>query len=213
MGSKRYSSEEIYSKLRGRILTDRYYPGQKLSENSLAEELGCSRTPIREILKKLESDGLVVVRPKSGSYVRNENEKDVIELLQVRTYLESLAFALCLDRMTDREIGRIERLKSQMDASVSVHPMDMMKYASLHYEFHYSIVKGSKNDLLTRTFERLNLRYSHMFYRWMDDTAACETQSEHTQIVRFLRNRDPEGEGFMKEHLWSLLKRLIRAKR
>ena len=204
---KTYDSEEIYQELRRRILTGRYHPGQKLSENSLADEFACSRTPMRETLKRLESDGLVGVRPKSGTYVRNETERDVINQLQVRAYLESLAFSLCMEKITIREINRIERLKKLMDRVIQARPTDMLKYANLHYEFHFSIVKGSKNDLLIRTYERLHLRYSHMFYLRMDDISATDTQNEHAEILRLLRERNPAGEDFMKIHLFNVIGR------
>ena len=207
MGKRQYTSAEIYSKLRRRILTERYYPGHKLSENTLAEEFGCSRTPIRENFKKLERDGLLVVRPKSGTYVRNETEQDLIELLQVRAYLESLAFRLAIRGISTREVNRIERLKGEMDTTIRAHPIDTMKYAALHYDFHHAIVKASKNDLLLRTFERLNLRYSHVFYRGMDDSAAHVTQDEHAVILRYLKDRNPEGTDFMVTTLFNRLKR------
>ncbi len=207
MVKKHYTSGEIYHELRRRILTDRYYPGHKLSENTLAEEFDCSRTPIRESFKKLEGDGLLVVIPKSGTYVRNETEQDVIEMLQVRAYLESLAFRLAIRGISTRAVNRIERLKREMDLTISTHPIDMMKYAALHYDFHQAIVKASNNELLLHTFERLNLRYSHVFYRGIDDRAAHETQDEHAVILRFLKGRNPEGIDFMVTHLFNRLKR------
>ena len=82
--------EELYSVLRRRILDEYYFAGQKLSENALAKEFECSRTPIREVFKKLEQDGLIVVRPKSGSYVRIYSGKNYLDLIEVRAYLEGL---------------------------------------------------------------------------------------------------------------------------
>ncbi|HOE76195.1 MAG TPA: GntR family transcriptional regulator, partial [Rectinema sp.] len=80
--------EELYSVLRRRILDEYYFAGQKLSENALAKEFECSRTPIREVFKRLEQDGLIVVKPKSGSYVRIYSGKNYLDLIEVRAYLE-----------------------------------------------------------------------------------------------------------------------------
>ena len=107
-------------------------------------------------------------------------------------------------------MNSIERLKRAMDLTISVHPIEMMKYATFHYDFHRAIIKASKNKLLLRTFERLNLRYSHVFYRGMDDRAAHATQDEHAAILRYLKDRNPEGIDFMITHLFNRLKRTHR---
>ena len=202
------SADEIYRELKQRILTDQYAPGQKLSENSLAEEFERSRTPIRDVLKRLENDGLIEIRPKSGTYVRNETEQDVIELLQVRAYLESLAFRLCLHHITDREVSAIRRVSEKMDALTAAGPPDMMKYALLHYQLHHALIRGSRNHLLKQIFERLNFRYSHVFFRGMSEDRAAFTQREHARIVDYLERRDPAGIEFMERHLWGRLHRV-----
>ena len=201
--------DKIYDTIRAKILTDEYRAGQKISENTLAEEYRCSRTPIREVLKRLEGDGLVVVKPKSGTYVKYETAEDFTELMQVRAYLESLAVNLCLGKITDREIKNLKKTKRTMDALIENSPIDMMRFAAEHYDFHLQIVRVAGNDLLERLFERLNLRSSHMFYHLMTHDSGLMTQNEHKHIVKYLRSGDPAGEEFMKMHLLNKIKRFI----
>jgi len=201
--------DTIYNTIRAKILTDEYRAGQKISENTLAEEYRCSRTPIREVLKRLEGDGLVVVKPKSGTYVKHETGKDFTELMQVRAYLEALAVNLCLGNISEREIKNLEKTKRTMDMLVKNSPIDMMRFASEHYDFHLQIVRAAGNDLLAKVFERLNLRSSHMFYHLMSHETGLMTQNEHEDILKYLRSGDPAGEEFMKRHLLNKIQRLV----
>lgn len=205
---KNTGTDGIYRILKKRILTEEYSPGQKLSENTLADEFSCSRTPIRESFKKLEGDGLIIIRPKSGTYVRKETRRDMIELLEVRSYLESLAFRLCLQQISEAEIRRIEKLKTQMDKLIDTQPLDMLRYAMHHFEFHHRLVRASKNALLIHIYERLNFRYSHVFLSRMDSKGAVRTQNEHGKIINLLKRRDPKGVTYMQAHLLGRLKRV-----
>jgi len=96
-----------------------------------------------------------------------------------------------------------------MDALIENSPIDMMRFAAEHYDFHLQIVRVAGNDLLERLFERLNLRSSHMFYHLMTHDSGLMTQNEHKHIVKYLRNGDPAGEEFMKMHLLNKIKRFI----
>jgi len=199
----------IYESIREKILTESYISGHKLSENTLAEEYGCSRTPIREIFQRLANDGLVVIKPKSGTYVRHETKKEYVELMQVRAYLEALAFHLCIYKITDRELKQLEKIKKDMDLLVEVVPINMMKYGKLHYKFHHHIIRSSKNELLANNFQRLNLKTSYLFYQVMDETTGKISQDEHELILTYLKERDERGIDYMKEHMFQKLERMF----
>lgn len=192
----------IYREIRSKILDETYPVGHKLTENILASEYGCSRTPIREAFKRLESDGFVQTKPKSGTYVRRDTKKELIELIQVRAYLESLAFHLCLKTITDRELLKLEKMKEEMDLLVQDIPINMLRFARVHYDFHHTIVKASRNVLLIRFFERLNLRSSYLFFDHMNQQEGHKTEEEHDLILTYLRNKDPKGIDYMKNHLF-----------
>jgi len=193
---------DIHRTIRGRILVEQYYPGQKLSENALAREFGCSRTPVREALKRLERERLIEVRPQSGAYVRAVTTEDYADLLEVRAYIEGLAFRLAVERWQSADIEALEADLQAMDKAVKATPIDMQRYAELHYGFHFRLIRISGNNLLAGMFEALNLRSSHMFLRSMNAESAARTQEEHHRIVRQLRERDSKGEKFVVDHLW-----------
>jgi DNA-binding GntR family transcriptional regulator len=193
--------ELIYKDLRAKILNETCRSGFKLSENQLAKEYGCSRTPIREVFKRLENDGFVVIKPKSGTYVRRDSQKEVIELIQVRAYLESLAFHLCLSTMTVREYNKLEKMKKELDRLVQPLPLDIMRFAQVHYDFHHHIVVCSKNNLLIKYFERLHLKSSYLFYQRMDEQTSVTTELEHEMILQYLKEKNPLGIEYMRDHL------------
>ncbi|HOV94124.1 MAG TPA: GntR family transcriptional regulator [Spirochaetales bacterium] len=194
------STEHLYASLRNRILNEYYFAGEKLSENSLAQEFKCSRTPIREALKKLEQDGLISVKPKSGSYVRIYSGQHYRDLVEVRSYLEGLAFRLAIERKTDTSL--LEQLNQEMDEIIARTPIDMMAYAEIHYRFHREFVRISGNELLESFFEKLNLKSSHLFLQTMNIDVAIMTQEEHRHIIDLIKNADPKGEKFVIQHLW-----------
>jgi DNA-binding GntR family transcriptional regulator len=198
---KRNLIEDIYEDLRSRILTEKMLPGQKISEITLAEQYECSRTPVREALKRLENDDLIVIKPKSGTYIQNETPRDFVELMQVRASLERLAFQLSLKNAADKEIRKLESIMDSMNGIITNEPIDMMKFATAHYDFHYQLVTMSGNDLLIRQFEKLNLRRSHMFYTMMDKRLAGDTQDEHRKIIQLLKSKDLQGADYVENHL------------
>ncbi len=202
MSSADTGIDGIHETLRRRILAEEYFPGQKLSENALAKEFGCSRTPVREALKRLEHEQLIEIRPQSGTYVLQATSKDYIDLLEVRAYIEGLAFRLAVERAPEAGIEGLSSILTAMDEVIASHPLDMQRYAELHYSLHFSLVRLAGNELLVQMFERLNLRASHMFLRSMNATMAAMTQEEHHRIIRQLKERNAKGERFVIEHLW-----------
>jgi DNA-binding GntR family transcriptional regulator len=193
--------KKIYMELRSRILNEILSPGQKISEISLAREFNCSRTPIRDVLKRLELDGLVIIKPKSGTYVKHETMEDLIEIMQVRSSLERLAFRQACSIASESDIYELDKIKKDLDRLSIQEPIDMIEFAQRHYDFHYRIICISGNKLLKKYFERLNLRSSHMFYKYMDKNIALETQTEHQQIVDKMREHDLDGCEFMENLL------------
>lgn len=192
--------DELYAVLRKRILSEYYFAGQKLSENALAKEFNCSRTPIRESFKRLEQDGLIVVKPKSGSYVRLYSGKNYRDLIEVRAYLEGLAFRLAIERGADT--SQMEALCKKMDEIIAAPQIDMAAYADPHFKFHKEFIKLSSNELLEKFFERLNLKSSHLFLQTMNPEIARKTQDEHWHIIELIKSKDPKGEKFVIQHLW-----------
>jgi DNA-binding GntR family transcriptional regulator len=194
--------EQIYDDIRDKILKNEYAPGSKLSENSLSSDYNCSRTPVREAIKRLEQDGFVTVLPQSGSYVKELTLKDYQHIAEVRTYLESLAFRLNCENEVD--IGPFSAILDAMDSCDMEKPNEVMTFSDLHFQFHLEMVKASGNEILLTTYNRLNLNTnSLLFYQRLSTQGKIQTQEEHRKILDFLEKRDAtRGEKFMFAHLW-----------
>lgn len=194
--------DQIYDDIRDKILKNEYIPGSKLSENSLSTDYNCSRTPVREAIKRLEQDGFVTVLPQSGSYVKELTLKDYQHIAEVRTYLESLAFRLNCENKVD--VAPFCAILDEMDKCDMDSPQEVMTFSDLHFQFHLEMVKASGNEVLYTTFSRLNLNTnSLLFYQKLSNQGKIQTQNEHRKILQYLSECDAvKGEKFMFAHLW-----------
>ena len=101
--------EIVFETLRDAIINQVLRPGERLMEIQLAEEMGVSRTPVREAIRKLELEGFVVMVPRRGVYVAGISMKDIHEVFEVRSALEALAASLAAERITEEELEEMER--------------------------------------------------------------------------------------------------------
>lgn len=108
----------VFENLREAILEGKLEPGQRLMEVQLAEQLGVSRTPVREAIRKLELEGLVVMLPRKGAYVADVSLKDIIDVLEIRSTLEGLAAYLAADRITEEGVERLKAIAEDFKQSI-----------------------------------------------------------------------------------------------
>lgn len=195
--------DTIYEYLKQRILHGELPVGEKLSENSLASRFSCSRTPVREALKRLEQDGFIIIVAHSGTYVRDSSIVDFQQLAEVRTYLEALAIRLACENHADAT--ELEKILDQMDSLwQGLASFDIQEFSRLHYLFHLKLVALSGNELLVQTYGRLNLNEAALlFSQGLNTRGLLKTQSEHRKLVDAIKAADAKkGEQFMLSHLW-----------
>ena len=184
--------EIVYEQLKRQILTGRIAPGTRMMEVELAEEMGVSRTPVREATRKLEKDGLVVIEPRRGAYVSDISVKDMVDTLVVRESLEGLAAALASQRITREELDRLDAMTTEYSDAIAAG--DMEKIIHEDEGFHRTIVEMSGNKTLSSLFEiiqELALRFRYLYY---DDFTRYENMpTEHMNIVEAIRGGDPEN--------------------
>lgn len=133
--------EYLVSKMqRGELVS-----GMSITEQGVADELGISRTPAREALRRLESDGLVMSEPRFGMKIRELGYIETLELYEAREALEMAAVEICAEKISDIEIAELEILQGQMAGSVR----DPVRMASLNYAFHKALLNAAKNRYLT----------------------------------------------------------------
>jgi DNA-binding GntR family transcriptional regulator len=141
---------EIVTKLRDYIADNNLPEGARIPERQLCEMFGISRTPVREALKVLASEGLVNLLPNRGSRVRSLSEQDICDLFDLMGGLEALAGRLACERITDEEVAEIERLHHEMYAFYLRR--DLPGYFKINRLIHERIVAAARNPTLSSTY-------------------------------------------------------------
>ena len=146
----------LVNHLRDMIIEGRLKPGERLHESHLGEQLGVSRTPLREAIKYLASEGLVELIPSRGGIVKRFSATDVKDMLTVLRNLEELAGKLACELATDAEIDHVRKLHDQMVDCYEKE--DRLQYYKLNQEIHLAIVALAKNTTLTEIHLMLQTR-------------------------------------------------------
>ncbi|MBR3755699.1 MAG: GntR family transcriptional regulator [Firmicutes bacterium] len=184
--------EIVYEQLKRQILTGEITPGTRMMEVDLADEMGVSRTPVREAIRKLEKEGLVTIEPRRGAYASDISVKDMVDTMEVREHLESLAASLAAETMTDEQREELEYIADEYTKAIHNNNMEDM----IHYDelFHKGIVKASGNKTLiqiSESVQELALRFRYLYY---DDLSRYGSMPmEHKQILDAIENSDPEA--------------------
>jgi DNA-binding GntR family transcriptional regulator len=183
--------EAIVARVRDMIIEGNLPPGSRIHEGNLGVELGVSRTPLREALKFLASEGLLELSPGRGAVVRQFSPKDVHDSLVVLGDLEGLAGRLACEHATDAEIQDVRRLHDLMMEMYANR--DRLPYFKLNQNIHTAILRISKNDALADVHSILQARLRRIRYignegpeKWAGAVA------DHEEIISALEARDSE---------------------
>lgn len=191
----------VFNTLRQAILKGELEPGERLMEIQLAERLGVSRTPIREAIRKLELEGLVLMIPRKGAEVAKISEKSLRDVLEVRRSLEELAMELACQRMTDDDIRDLE--EAQEAFRKAIQRGDAMTIAETDEHYHDIIYNGTGNARLVQILN--NLREQMYRYRLeyiKDEDKRQVLLVEHEHILNALKNRNiAEAKKAAREHI------------
>ncbi len=194
----------VAERIEAAIISGDLEPGSKLSEQALAVSLGVSRGPLREAIRRLEGRKLLQRTPNIGVRVAELSLKDLNEILQVREALEGMACALAAKNMTDAELEALSELLEQHQRQKSVQEGTGYYQESKDFDFHFRIVKGSRNERLNHMLCG-DLYYLLRVYRYKSSTKpgrAMKALQEHKEIVAALTRRDPEAaEHKMRQHI------------
>lgn len=202
--------EVVFESLREAIIQGTLKPGERLMELQLAEELGVSRTPVREAIRKLELEGFVVMVPRKGAYVAGITFKDITEVFEVRIALESLAAGLAAERITDEELDKLERSVVQIG---EVMNSDIDALAKFDHEFHKVIYQASRNKRLQAII--LNLQEQIQRFRMTTLSQPGRMRlalEEHKKIVDAISERNVElASALAGEHITNAENSLLSA--
>ena len=193
--------EVVYETLREAIRTGSLPPGERLMEIQLAEELGVSRTPVREAIRKLELERFVVMIPRRGTYVANLSLKDINEVFEIRAALDGLAAGLAAERITEEELEQLERLLVEISEHIDQH--DNEKIVATDEAFHDILYRASRNERLVGII--YNLREQFTRFRSVSINYPGRLQNtleEHRQLVEAIARREPDmAQQKAREHI------------
>lgn len=179
----------VFNTLRKAILRGNLEPGERLREIHLADKLGVSRTPIREAIRKLELEGLVVMIPRKGAVVAEITEKSLRDVLEVRRALEALAVRLACEKILDAEVEELKVAAERFEEALETG--DVTAFAEADVRFHDIIYRATDNQRLIQLL--YNLREQMYRYRveYLKREDAHETLlEEHQAIIETIEKRD-----------------------
>lgn len=183
--------EITYEALKDAIIAGDILPGERIVESSFAKRLNISRTPIREALRKLEQDGLVVYTPRKGVVVKSLEEKDINDIYTIRTTLETLALTKAIDNVTPEKIAKMRDILSR--ANQALIDGDIESAAKISREMHMEIYELSGMDRLVTVMNTLDEYMDRFSYMSMSDEERRQTAArEHDEMVNALEARDLE---------------------
>ncbi len=193
--------EMAYVSLKEAIVKGDLHPGQRLVESALSEQLGISRIPVREAIKKLEQDGLIEKLEKGGFTVRNPSKEEIEETFGIRACIESYAAALATSRMDEPTLHRMDDvLKKYRDALEGREITKLTRLNDQLDEIIYTASGSKKLYALIGNFRDFISRYRKALLTCMDYAAISLAQ--HEEIVQAMKERDGEKvEKLVKKHL------------
>lgn len=181
----------VFQTLRQAILREDLAPGERLMEIPLANKLGVSRTPLREAIRMLEQEGLVVMIPRRGAQVAGISEKSLRDVLEVRKSLEKLAVELACERMTEEDMKEMNRAEEAFSAAV--HEGDALRIAETDEQFHDVIYNSTGNTKLVQLLNNLREQmYRYRLEHIKDISSRQEIVREHEEILDAITRHDKE---------------------
>jgi len=202
-------STKVYRILKASIIKGDLKPGEKLLERKIAEQLGVSRTPVREAIQKIAAEGFVKMEPNLGIVVHEFSFKDLKEVLQIRRVLEGLAASVAAEKINPEEISQLQ--KNIEETNICVIKNDLVTYLEFNAKFHSLIFQFSRNERLIKMSLQL-VGPEHRFkIRALTIPGRLKYYlEEHQKIVEALKRRDAEQAGRLSQkHAENILKNIL----
>lgn len=195
--------DAAYAVAREAIFSGRFAPGDRITEQDVVELSGVSRTPVREALRRLQTQGLVEMEPNLGAVVANWSSEDAEEIFELRAMLECFATRLAGERITVEHLERMRELATAQLEEVLGKSPDLDRIAELNNQYHQELYAAAGNRRLNRILISLiePTLVIRTFQHYSDD-ALQRSARQHLEIVELLESADAEGaEAVMRTHV------------
>jgi DNA-binding GntR family transcriptional regulator len=222
--TRKRATDEVYENLRGAILNRLFKPGERLQVDEIAERLGVSLTPVRHAIQQLATEGLIEIKPRSGTFVATLSLEDIEATFDVRIALECLAAEKAMDRIRPADMQKLDELLEMLRRPVTTEET-LRKHEKANTELHMLLIEAAGNRRLTEIYKGLNAHLTiariHAAERNTkeDPRPAQEIakrfaveQSEHEEVVAALRTRDlPRMQTAVRKHIGRAKESLMNA--
>ncbi len=193
------SVAEIYKTLHDMVISFQFPPGSKINEVRVAESLGVSRTPVRQVLQELATQKLILQIPNKGFFSRDITKEEIFDLYEMRECIEVKSVQLAAQRATDQELKGLYDLWETGSMLPNTAPTELLHKRDRDFHVYIAQISGNKQivDLLKNINDRI------YFIRWIDMTDKAEkTQREHRKIAEYLLERKgDQAAAVMQKHI------------
>jgi DNA-binding GntR family transcriptional regulator len=198
--------EQAYARIKRKIITMEYRPGEYLNEARICNQLGIGRTPVHQAIDQLSHEGLTDIIPRKGIIVRAISMDEVREIIEVRVVNEQYCVSLAAERATSGHIQEMEEILASAKENIGSRNQEALMDAD--YQFHQVISKAANNRILAdllRTLHERELRF--WFISLSEEAHLNDIQNEHEQILNAIKNRDSKAAAqAMLDHIESFRK-------
>lgn len=200
----------VFNTLRQAILRGEMEPGERLMEIQLAQKLGVSRTPIREAIRKLELEGLVIMIPRKGAEVAHITEKDMRDVLEVRSTLEELAVTLACKNVTPEKVDELKSANKVFESAIV--SKDVVNIVDADVQFHDIIYAMTDNQRLIQIINNLREQMYRYRLEYVKDARTHSILiSEHNDIIRKLSEKNvTDARIVVRQHINNQEKGIVR---
>ena len=181
----------VFNTLRQAILRGELKPGERLMEIALSQRLGVSRTPVREAIRMLEQEGLVIMIPRKGAQVAEISEKDLKDVLEVRLGLEELAVRIACQRITEEELEELEQAVKEFEEAMKEDNLGVLAEADV--KVHEVIYGSTHNKRLVQIISNIREQMYRYRVEYLKDVESRKTLvEEHYAVYRALKARNQQ---------------------
>ena len=197
------ASDTAYDKIRGYLLSGAAAPGSQLTEEQLADIAGVSRTPVRDAMRRLEAEMLLVRSPSKRIFVADWSRDDIDEMFTLRQMLEGHAANRAAQRLTPRDIDRLEEVNRDLHGAIAADPPDIVRFLNANRAFHQIITEAARSPRLAQVLAMLVeqpvvLRTARLYS--IDDLR--QSARDHDELIAAFRAGDAGwAEAVMGSHL------------
>ena len=203
-------SKKVYRILKKEIIKGSFTPGSKILEFQIAQQMGISRTPVREAIRLLAAEGFVILSPNQGAVVRTVSVENIKEVLQIHSVLEGLAARLACEVINKDGLEELENYLNKMENLLKAG--DSIAYSEVDLKFHDTIVNACGNNQLIKM--RKNIRDQAQRYRISSLRVAKrlrESMTEHRKIFEAFKERDSnKADRMSQKHIQNALKNILK---